>query len=273
MHAILFETYLNSAHPGATIGHSHPGFGTLLFYGFVLLSWSLLYEGIEAWDALLRERHRAERAEAHAQAARLRALQAQLNPHFIFNALNIASTLIDEGRASETKEMLVRLSEFLRLALDTLDTPQITVAREIEFVRSYLDIERARFGARLQTSIDVSVDVMSAFVPTLILQPLVENALRHGILSHEEGGSIAVRITPQGSKLTIVVTDSGGGAGAEGSAGRGIGLSNTSRRLQELYGEVAALAFSKTERGGVTRLTLPLCVVPAAAMHVPELAP
>jgi two-component system, LytTR family, sensor kinase len=261
---LLFQAYFSAVHQGhISIARTDFQFGTLIFYGFVLLCWSLLYYGIDAWENAQYERRRAERAEALAQAARLRALQAQLHPHFIFNALNIASTLIDEGHAAAAKQMLARLGEFLRLALETLDTPEITVAAEIQFLRSYLDIEHARFGARLRTRIDVIPGALRALIPTLILQPLVENSLKHGILSGERGGSISVSVTTESDVLRITVTDSGQRAVAPNAPRRGIGLANTSSRLRELYGNRATLTFTSTTECGVTTVTMPLRMLPA----------
>jgi len=257
--AVLFQAYFTARH-GSRFALELPDlrFGTFLFYGFVLLTWSLLYHGIDAWEDVQFERRRAERAEAMAQAARLRALQSQLNPHLVFNALNIASTLIDEGQAAAAKRMIARLSEFLRLALEMVDIPEISVADEIKFVRSYLDIEHARFGTRLQARINATAAAMPALIPTLILQPLVENSLKHGILSHELGGSIDISIETHGDRLRISVIDSGRGDALQIPQRRGIGLSNTAARLTELYGESAALSFASTIGGGVTELVVPL---------------
>ena len=240
-------------------------FGTLLYDGFVLLTWSTLYFGIKVWDEAQYERARAERAEAAAQAERLRALQGQLNPHFLFNALNVVSTLVDDGDRAAAKQLIARLSRFLRLALDALDRPQVDVAEEIDFVRCWLDIERARFGERLNTRIDVEADAVDALLPTLLLQPLVENAVKHGVLSREDGGSIAIRVGVVGARLRITVADDGKGVTGSATARRGIGLSNTARRLDELYGAAASVAFAATSDGGVTTVTLPLRTSPRLA--------
>jgi LytS/YehU family sensor histidine kinase len=258
--ALLFQTYFALAHEATLeLRPVELSFGTLLYYGFVLLTWSVLYFGVKIWDEAQFERTRAERAEAAAQAERLRALQGQLNPHFLFNALNVVSTLVDEGDNAAAKYMIARLSRFLRLALDAIETPQITVGEEIEFVRCWLDIEHARFGDRLRTSIDVTPDALPALLPTLLLQPLVENAVKHGVLSRESGGAIAVRVASDGERLRITISDDGRAAPGLHESRRGIGLSNTAARLAELYGAAAEVAFAATDAGGVTTVTLPLC--------------
>lgn len=259
LQSLLFQAFSGYLHQGRiAVELFAPTIGTLLFHGFVLLCWSLLYQGIHAWDDAERERTRAEHAEARAQSARLRALQAQLNPHFIFNALNVVSTLVDEGDNAAAKTMIARLSEFLRLALDTLDTPEITVAEELEFVRSYLDIEQVRFGTRLQATIDVAPAALSALIPTLILQPIVENSVRHGILSRERGGHIRIDIAADAGRLNIRVADDGSSPAAGVAPRQGIGLANTAGRLAELYGDRATLDFARTAGGAVTTLDIPL---------------
>ena len=154
--------------------------------------------------------------------------------------------------------MIARLSRFLRLALDAFETPQVTIAEEIEFVHCWLDIEHARFGERLRTSIDVTPDALPALLPTLVLQPLVENAVKHGVLSREAGGTIGLRIVTEGARLRITISDSGQATDAERKPRRGIGMSNTAKRLAELYGAAAEVAFSATDHGGVTMVVLPL---------------
>jgi two-component system sensor histidine kinase AlgZ len=123
---------------------------------------------------LEKQRERATKAEARAQEARLAALRSQLEPHFLFNTLNAISTLVAEGQNPDAVRMIARLSDFLRLTLDTVNTSEITVAEELEFVRRYLEIEQVRFGDRLQVTIDAQPETMAALVPALVLQPLVE---------------------------------------------------------------------------------------------------
>jgi len=184
---------------------------TWLFEAFVLLTWSLLYFGVNGWISLQLERRRAVRAEALAQSARLQALQSQLEPHFLFNTLNGISALVLEGRSEAATTMIALLSDFLRLALQTSQTPQITVAEEMTFVRHYLDIQKIRFGDRLRFQIDVAAEADAALVPTLLLQPLVENAVRHGILVRANGGAVQISVGVQAGLLHLRVEDDGPG--------------------------------------------------------------
>jgi len=225
---------------------------TWLFEAFVLLTWSLLYFGVNGWISLQLERRRATRAEALAQSARLQALQSQLEPHFLFNTLNGISSLVVEGRTEAATTMIALLSEFLRLALQTVDTPQITVTEEMSFVRHYLDIQKIRFGERLKFSIDVAAETCEALVPTLLLQPLVENALRHGILARADGGSVSIVVSAHDGMLRLRVEDDGLGLRRSNTAtSSGLGLSNTATRLSELYGHRATFTVGTGSHGGV----------------------
>ena len=185
--------------------------GTLLYDGFVLLVWSLLYCGVNDWIELAKQRQRATKAEAMAHAARLRALQSQLEPHFLFNTLNAISTLVVEGQNSDAARMIARLSDFLRLSLDAAETPEISVAEELEFVRRYLEIEQVRFGDRLRVAVEAPATPYDGLCPRLVLQPLVENAVKHGVLPRENGGSVIVIIARNNGTLRMCVADDGPG--------------------------------------------------------------
>jgi two-component system LytT family sensor kinase len=239
---------------------------TWLFEAFVLLTWSLLYFGVNGWISLQLERRRAVRAEALAQAARLQALQTQLEPHFLFNTLNGISALVLEGRSEAATTMIALLSDFLRLALQTIETPQITVAEEMSFVRHYLDIQKIRFGERLRYDIDVAAAAAAALVPTLLLQPLVENAVRHGILVRANGGSVRISAQAQSGVLRLRVEDDGPGLRRAPAKPAGLGLSNTATRLAELYGPQASFTVGRGESGGVAiDIALPLQIAAHAA--------
>jgi LytS/YehU family sensor histidine kinase len=187
-----------------------------------------------------------------AQAARLRALQAQLEPHFLFNTLNAISTLVVERQNADAAMMIARLSDFLRLTLDTADTPEIPVAEELEFVRRYLEIEQVRFGSRLRVTIDAPPEAMSGMVPALLLQPLVENAVKHGVLTSEHGGSVSVSVTRSNGALVLCVADDGPGMPKDRIAVHGIGLSNTATRLRELYGDDSRFSLSPSSPNGLS---------------------
>jgi hypothetical protein len=264
LHSILLQLYYHfTQREFLTFQFRSIPLGTLLYDGFVLLAWSLLYYGINDWFELESQRLRIARAESSAHSARLRALQSQLEPHFLFNTLNAISTLVAEGNNPDANRMIARLSDFLRLSLETADTPEISVAEELEFVRRYLEIEQIRFADRLQVKIDAQPEAMSALVPALVLQPLVENAVKHGVLPREQGGSIAVAIHASEGRLHLTVIDDGAGFASSEQLVMGIGLSNTKTRLAELYGEDARFTLSTPPGGGVSALIdLPFRVPP-----------
>ena len=236
-------------HPGAAIAH-FPDLTNTIYYSFVLIAWSTLYFAI---PRVLEERHDRERlanAVALAQQAELRALRLQLNPHFLFNSLNAISTLIADAKNAEANRMLVRLSDFLRMTLTTAQGDEIAISEEIEFARQYLFIERSRFEERLQIAISIADEARSGLVPPMILQPLVENAVRHAILPRENGGIVAIRVTRENGCLRIAVSDDGPGLDPLKPAGSGIGLRNVRDRLSHLYGARGALTLSRSDLGG-----------------------
>ncbi|HEX7253395.1 MAG TPA: histidine kinase [Thermoanaerobaculia bacterium] len=231
-----------------------PDFVNTIYYFFVLVAWSVLYFGVQAYLDLMEERENLQRAEALAHEARLRALRLQLNPHFLFNALNAISTLVSESRTAEANRMLSRLADFLRTTLDRPEANEIPLADEVVFARRYLEIEEVRFGERLHVDIAVTPEASSALVPTMILQPLVENAVRHAILPREGGGTVAIVAERQDGWLTLGVHDDGPGLGDVTALSHGVGLSNTSTRLTELYGDRAEMCFARSDRGGLAVL-------------------
>lgn len=202
-----YNTYLRGVAPAlASLIDTQPvpplQRGTLLdgavYYWVILLGWSALYFWLQYYAALQEERMQVLRAEALAHQARLQALRYQLNPHFLFNALNGISTLVTEVRTKEATAMIAQLSDFLRLTLENDGAAEVPLADEVEFVRRYLDIEPVRFGERLRVRIDVESGVLSAAVPALVLQPLVENAVRYAVTPREEGGRIVVEARHDG---------------------------------------------------------------------------
>ncbi len=225
--------------------------GAALYYLFILATWNLLYFGAQGWISLQLERRRAERAEAMAQSARLQALQSQLEPHFLFNTLNGISSLVVARQNEAAATMIGLLSDFLRLTLKAGGTPEITVQDELGFVNHYLDIQKLRFGPRLSFDVQAEPDAMQAMVPTLLLQPMVENALKHGILHRAGGGRVVVDVRTDGGKLHLRVEDDGPGLRGSPKAGAGVGLSNTATRLYELYGPEATLYVGRSQLGGV----------------------
>jgi LytS/YehU family sensor histidine kinase len=208
----------------------------------ILLTWSSLYFGVNAMLDLETERARSLRALKLADSARLRALQSQLNPHFLFNALNGIATLIREGDRTRAADTVDTLSDFLRLTLQKLDSPEIPVHEELAFVEHYLRIQRLRFGSSFRATLDADPETHDALVPTLILQPLVENAVRHGVLARAQGGSLSVSIRRRDEVLVITVEDDGPGLGDESAHPYGVGLKNSAERLAALYGDDAHMS-------------------------------
>ena len=227
-------------------------------WSFILLGWSILYVGINFRLEADSERRRAIRAEALVQQARLQALRAQLEPHFLFNTLNSIATLVMENDNPAALAMLNNLSRFLRMTLDQAGAAEISVAEELEFARRYAEIQQTRFGDRLKMDFEVEPAVMQARVPALILQPLVENAVKHGVLSQERPGRVSVSIRADAGRLAICVQDDGPGFGGA-PVRHGVGLANTAARLDALYGGDARLSLGAAAgRGSAVRIELPL---------------
>jgi two-component system, LytTR family, sensor kinase len=196
--------------------------------------------------------------EKNLTEARLQSLLRQLKPHFLFNTLNGIATLMHRD-VHAADRMLVRLSELLRLTMNRTGQPLAPLRDEIAFIEKYLDIERIRFSDRLTSEIDIDPAALDAEVPSLILQPLVENAIRHGIEPHARAGRIEIHVQREPTALKLTVRDNGGGMPAGGLTREGIGLANTRARLRELYGERHAFELANHPDGGlVVRLTLPL---------------
>lgn len=193
--------------------------------------------------------------------AQLDTLRAQLNPHFLFNALNSVAVLARRGRVSDVEHMVTRLADLLRHSLESSRTQVVTLRVELEAVRRYLDIEQVRFGDRLAVTIDVPETLLDRMVPSFLLQPLVENAVRHGLVDALTPLGIGVRARLDGGTLTIAVSDDGAGIAHGDDAGNGLGLANTRARLRGLYGDAASLTLSPGETGAGTTVTV---VLPAA---------
>jgi LytS/YehU family sensor histidine kinase len=197
--------------------------------------------------------------------AKLRALQMQLEPHFLFNALNLVSSCIrvDPPRA---ETMLAHLSDFLRATLRAGGAQEVRLERELAAMTAYLEIMKARFADRLRVVFDVTAESRAALVPNLVLQPLIENAVKHGIACHDRAGTVRIGARRDGDALRLTVEDDGPGAPAGGlPAGSGVGLSNTAERLTHLYGAAGSLAAGEAAGGG-------LKVVVSVPWHVAEAA-
>jgi sensor histidine kinase YesM len=221
----------------------------------LLVYWAIVsLQHVAAFQERARERERrAAELEQRLTAARLQALQMQLNPHFLFNTLNAISSLMHQD-VEAADRMLVRLSELLRRALDTRDRQEVPLREELAFLERYLEIEQTRFGARLTVQRSIDPRVLDAMVPNLVLQPLVENAIKHGIERQRKPGTIELGATESGGEVVLRVRDNGPGLAAEAarpnSKGHGIGVGNTRRRLEQLYGRRQELLMRDAEGGG-----------------------
>lgn len=231
------------------------------FHWNVVIYWAVL--GFSHALSYYREsRQRALEAvqlESQLAQARLESLKRQLNPHFLFNALNTISQFIFES-PEKADGMLTNLGELLRLSLDVGGEHRVALRQELEFLERYLDIQKARFGDRLTTKLDIDEGLCDALVPTLILQPLVENAVRHGLSPRSTPGHIEIEAQVHGSTLCLRVSDNGAGlAESESALREGVGLGNTRARLRQLYGADQSLTCTARPGGGVvSALTLPL---------------
>jgi signal transduction histidine kinase len=199
---------------------------------------------------------RAERLKASLAAARLDALKTQLNPHFLFNTLNsISSLMYTDTEAAD--RMMARLSELLRSTIRNDGAQEVTLGEELEIVDRYLQIEKIRFDERLKVTVAAEPGALEGLVPAFSLQPLVENAVRHGIGPLESGGSIEIEARRRDGHLVVCVRDDGAGTSEEPVA-EGIGLTNTRARLRELYGDAASLSACGRDGGGfLVRLDIP----------------
>jgi signal transduction histidine kinase len=207
----------------------------------------------------------AAQLETRLAEAQLQALQRQLHPHFLFNTLHTISALMH--RDTEAADaMLAKLSDLLRLSLDKVGTQQVPLKDELDFLQSYLDIERTRFADRLQVSTQIDSDTLDASVPNLVLQPLVENALRHGIGPKIGGGTVEILAQRIGDELRLIVRDNGLGLSTDAmnSLNTGVGVSNTRSRLQHLYGDRHRFEFH-TPPGGGLAVTIDIPFVPASS--------
>jgi two-component sensor histidine kinase len=199
-------------------------------------------------------------AQAAARDAELRALRLQVNPHFLFNTLNAVSALVSSGSGREATRMIARVSDFLRAALAHDGRHEHALAEELALLDAYLDIEKARLGERLRLTMTAGPDVLDAAVPYLVLQPLVENAIRHGIAPLTAPGRLDVRVERAGARLRVEVSNDGcHPATGDGANGAGIGLANVAERLRHLYGDEGELNAGWRDDGRFhVRLALPL---------------
>jgi two-component system, LytTR family, sensor kinase len=214
--------------------------GAVYINGVLMVAWSALYYAINYFVRAEEQADQMIRLEAAATSAQLTMLRYQLNPHFLFNTLNSISTLVMLKQTDQANAMLSRLSSFLRFTLINEAEAKVTLAQEVEMLKLYLDIEKMRFEERLRTEFSIDDDAKDAVMPSLLLQPLVENAIKYAVTPQEEGADISIIAQRAGDRVRIIVTDSGPGLQAavhDPKLSTGVGMANTRERLLQAYGD------------------------------------
>jgi hypothetical protein len=237
----------------------------------LLIDWAV-YWAIVCWAQYALTQRRARAAELHEERlqtalarAELAALKQQIQPHFLFNSLNAVAGLVREGRPDRAVESLAQLSSLLRLLITTSGRLEVDLALELDYVQRYLAVEQLRFGDRLQTRFEVDAECLPALVPTLLLQPLIENAIKHGIARRASPGRILVRARRDGAELRLEVVNDPAEDGAPPADGHGVGLSATRARLQRAYGADFHLEWRLDgPRGAAAMISLPFRPAPAS---------
>jgi len=227
-------------------------FGAILLNFTLLAAWSALYYGINYFLLLEDQIDQRERLENAASSAQLAMLRYQLNPHFLFNTLNSISTLVLLKQTERANAMLARLSSFLRYTLVNEPTAKVTLAQEVETLKLYLEIEKMRFEDRLRPHFKIESETIGSRLPSLLLQPLIENAIKYAVTPSENGADIWILATREGQAVRIEVADNGSGEGSDfaASPSTGVGLANIRDRLSQAYGGAHRFETRNNERGG-----------------------
>ena len=215
----------------------------------------LLFAGFAAFERARQQQQQIDRVRQQLTQSRLHALQSQLQPHFLFNTLNSIVALINSAPA-KAELMVERLARILRFSLDNAEESTVPLEQELAVLKDYMAIEQTRLGARLTFRLQVDESCLARQVPTLILQPVVENAVRHGITPHDKSGEIAISVLSNGAGVQVSVEDTGDGFSA--AQNTGLGLNNTRSRLAVLFGNAAYLTVDQSELGGArVKITIP----------------
>jgi LytS/YehU family sensor histidine kinase len=236
-----------------------------------LLAYSAIVGITYATDFYRRFKERelaATQLSAQLSRAQLRALRMQLNPHFLFNTMNTIAMLVRKQESDEAVRTLAGLSDLLRYVLEDTSTHEVPMRQELEFIERYLAIEQIRFADRLQVRVDADPDTLDAHVPNLLLQPIVENAIHHGIARRASASLVEVSSRKVGDTLVLTVRDDGPGLKGMGESGviEGVGLANSRARLAQLYGEVQSLELTDAPtHGAIATITLPFHCEPVTA--------
>ena len=233
---------------------------------YVMLCWSGLYFGIRYYQSLQQEKQKLLTESSKAHESQLKMLRYQLNPHFLFNTLNAISTLVMLGEGDTANKMLTRLSDFLRYSLYKDPIKKVPLQQEIHAASLYLEIEKVRFAERLHIEYDIAENTSEALVPSLILQPLIENAIKYAVARQSCGGHIAIRARKFGHDLLIEVADNGPGMPIDAGLPKensGLGLVNTKDRLAALYDQNFSLVLTHNQPQGVkVNIRIPFEVEP-----------
>ena len=224
-------------------------------YSFcILLSWTGLYYGIKFYKMVHAEHEKTLRAESMAHQAQLKMLRYQLNPHFLFNTLNSISTLVMDRKGDLANRMIGQLSRFLRYSLDNDPMNKVSLDKELEAMKLYLDIELTRFGDRLRLEYDVDDAARQACIPSLLLQPLIENAIKYAVAISETEGTILIAARVVAGELCLEVSDNGPGIptdSGQSTSLNGVGLVNIRERLRTLYGDNQSFRLSNMQPHGL----------------------
>ena len=230
----------------------------MFYWGIVVIEHALDY-----YRKLQERELRASQLEAQLAQSQLQVLKMQLHPHFLFNTLNAISALIRES-PDEADEMVSRLGDLLRMTLDTAGLQEVTFKKELEFLKHYLDIEQTRFQDRLKIEMAIDPETLDGLVPSMILQPLVENSVRHGVAPRPEGGCIKIKAWRDHSLLRLEVEDDGPGLNTHTPLKERVGLTNTRARVSNLYGSEHGLRLRHAAGGGlVVSLSIPFRTIPS----------
>jgi len=224
----------------------------MFYWGIVVIEHALDY-----YRKLQERELKASQLEAQLAQSQLQVLKMQLHPHFLFNTLNAISALIRES-PDEADEMVSRLGDLLRMTLETAGLQEVPFKKELEFLHHYLEIEQTRFQDRLKVEMAIEPDALDGLVPSMILQPLVENSVRHGVAPRPEGGCIKIKAWRDNSRLRLEVEDDGPGLSGDSPLKERVGLTNTRARVRNLYGDEHELKLRNAADGGlVVSLSIP----------------
>lgn len=256
-----FKDLITGTEIGSSVDLNEYGWASFIsvlpFSFSLVLVWSVLYFCIKYYQFFQLEKEKSLRSEALAHEAQLRMLRYQLNPHFLFNTLNAISTLVLQHDTEQANAMVTRLSKFLRYSLDHDPLDRVDFAHEIGSVKLYLDIEKVRFEERMKIELNIAPEAERALLPSLLLQPLIENSVKHAIARSVEGGMIQITARVLKKRLIIEVADDGPGipdyravVERNSASSGGVGLKNIRDRLKEIYGADHELTFSTREPVG-----------------------